>query len=180
MPASPEVPSIAAPIAAPVATSFRLAEPADVPALAALYADTARALGAWCYSPAQVAAWASFGADTPAFRDYVLGARTWVAEAGAGAAEPCPGPLGFCGIDAQGHVHSLYVRAGHNRRGLGTVLLAHALADARQRGLRHFSAWCTPFSEPLFARAGLVVVERPQAEFEGVSFQRCRMATPAD
>ncbi|MDP2005451.1 MAG: GNAT family N-acetyltransferase [Rubrivivax sp.] len=158
---------------------FRRATAADVPTLAAIYADAARTLGGWCYTPEQVAAWSAFGADTPAFRDYVLGARTWVALAGNGPQDGSAALLGFCGIDAEGHVHSLYVRADHNRRGLGTALLAHAMADARERGLCHFSAWCTPFSEPVFARAGLVVLERPTAEFEGVRFQRCRMATPA-
>ncbi len=159
---------------------FRLAVPADVPTLAAIYASAARELGNWCYTAEQVAAWSTFGADTPAFRDYVLDARTWVAlpaeAAEVGGAETV---LGFCGIDAEGYVPSLYVRPDHNHRGIGTALLAHAMADARQRGLRRFSAWCTPFSEPVFARAGLVVVERPLAEFEGVSFRRCRMATPA-
>jgi len=159
-----------------LSSTFRLATPADVPVLAALYAHTARTLGGWCYTPEQVAAWSSFGAHTPAFRDYVLGSRTWVAQRPEGA--DSEDLLGFCGIDAHGHVHSLYVRADHNRRGLGTALLAHAMADARERGLQHFSAWCTPFSEPVFARAGLVVVERPLAEFEGVSFRRCRMSTP--
>lgn len=163
------------------ALRYRLALPSDVPTLAALYAGAARALGSGCYSPEQVAAWASFGADTPAFRDYVLGARTWLALPVSAADGTGDGDtvLGFCGIDGEGHVHSLYVRADHNHRGIGTALLAHAMADARQRGLQHFSAWCTPFSEPVFARAGLVVVERPLAEFGGVTFQRCRMATPA-
>ncbi len=162
---------------------FRLAVPADVPTLAGLYASAARELGSWCYSPEQVAAWSAFGADTPAFRDYVLGARTWLAlpaEAVDGSEDGgAETVLGFCGIDAEGHVPSLYVCPDHNRRGIGTALLAHTMADARQRGLHHFSAWCTPFSEPVFARAGLVVVERPLTEFAGVSFRRCRMATPA-
>lgn len=151
---------------------FRLATAADVPALAALYADSARTLGSACCTPAQVAAWASFGADTPAFRDYILGADTWLADAADGS------PLGFCGIDGTGHVHSLYVRAGLHRRGLGTALLAHGMADARRQGQSHFSAWATPLSEPLFLRAGLLVVERAQSEFAGVSFQRCRLETP--
>lgn len=162
-----------------VSVRFRRATPADVPALAALYADTARRLGGACYTPEQVTAWAGFGADTPAFRDYVLGARTWVAQGAGSADADASGVLGFCGIDGEGHVHSLYVRADHNRRGLGTALLAHAMADARDRGQVHFSAWATPFSEPVFLRAGLVVVERPWAAFEGVGFRRCRMATPS-
>jgi putative acetyltransferase len=157
---------------------LRLATAADVPALAALYADAARALGPSVYSPAQVAAWAQFGRDTPAFRDYVLQARTWVAETTAGAP-----PRGFCGIAPlaadEGEVHSLYVRPGLMRQGLGSALLQHALADARQRGLRHFSAWATPLSRPVFERAGLGLVHTVVAPYEGVLFERYRVSTRA-
>lgn len=158
---------------------YRLATAADVPALAEIYAGAARALGPSVYGPEQVAAWAQFGSDTPAFRDYVLKARTWVAEADSGAA-----PLGFCGIGEDGHdgehhgeVHSLYVRPGHTRQGLGGQLLAHALADARGRGLQHFSAWVTPLSRPLFLRSGFELIETVVAPYEGVLFERYRVAT---
>lgn len=163
---------------------LRLATAADVPALAALYAEAARALGPGVYSPAQVAAWAQFGRDTPAFRDYVLHARTWVAE-GEGPAGAAP--RGFCGVaplaadagEVEGEVHSLYVRPGLMRRGLGSALLQHALADARQQGLRHFSAWATPLSRPVFQRAGFALVQTVVAPYEGVLFERYRVSTRA-
>jgi putative acetyltransferase len=147
----------------------RLATAADVPALAALYASAARTLGPRVYTPAQVDAWASFGADTPAFRDYVLGARTWVVADDAGQA------LAFCGIDDGGEVRSLYVRAGHTRRGLGRALLAHALRDAEARGQRRFAAWATPLSVTVFERAGFRLVARVTQDFQGVSFERLRV-----
>ena len=65
-------------------------------------------LGPQVYSAEQVVAWQCFAQDAPAFADYVLGASTWLAEDAAG-------PLGFCGIDAQGEVRSLYVRAAAMR-----------------------------------------------------------------
>ena len=73
--AAPEAP------AAPASSSpwhLRPATPADVPALAALYGNGARTLGRSCYTPEQVAAWASFGADLAGFADCVLKADTWV------------------------------------------------------------------------------------------------------
>lgn len=146
----------------------RLATPQDVPRLAALYAETARRHGAWCYSPEQVNAWAGFGADTPDFRDYLLGARTWVAEHDGR-------PLGFCGIDADGEVRSLYVQADHLRRGLGSALLAHALQQARAHGLEHFEAWATPFSVPVFRRAGFRLQRTVEQAWKGVVFERYRM-----
>lgn len=148
----------------------RLAGAADVPALAALYAECARTLGPRVYTPAQVAAWASFGADTPAFRAYVLGATTWIAEEAPGGA-----PLGFCGIDDGGEVRSLYVRPDRTRAGLGSALLAHALAAMRARGVRRFAAWATPFSRPVFARAGLGLVRTVVEDYQGVPFERYRV-----
>ena len=99
------------------ALALRLAAADDVPALAALYAHTARALGPQVYSADQVRAWQAFGQDTPAFRDYVLRARTWMGEDAKGA-------LGFCGIGADGEVHSLYVRADATRQG-GSLYAGH-------------------------------------------------------
>jgi putative acetyltransferase len=148
---------------------LRAATEADVPALAALYADTARALGSWCYTPQQVAAWARFPDDAAAFHAYVTGAQTWVAQDAAGRV------LGFCGVDAQGEIRSLYVAAGCVRRGVGSALLHHALAVAGQRGVQHFSAWATPFSRPVFERAGFVLARVATEPFEGVVFDRYRM-----
>jgi putative acetyltransferase len=148
-----------------------VATAADVPALAAVYADAARALGPLVYTPRQVAAWAGFGADTPAFRAYVLDAQTWVAEGGDGRV------LGFCGIGADGEVHSLYVHPADARQGLGARLLAHALAAARARGVQRFAAWVTPLSRPVFERAGFDLVQTVQADFQGVSFERYRVST---
>jgi GNAT superfamily N-acetyltransferase len=151
---------------------FRLALPTDVPALAALYADAARTFGPAVYSSAQVAAWASFGVPTPAFADYVLSARTWVANADGG-----PDVIaGFCGTDATGEVRSLYVSPASTRRGLGSALLAHSLTDARGRGVASFGAWATPFSRPVFGRAGFVLVKTVVEPYQGVLFERYRVA----
>ena len=179
-------PDPAAPATPPATTGapawrLRPATPADVPALAALYADTARGVGEWCYTPQQVAAWASFGQDLPGFADYVLKADTWLAEAQPGPGQAAgerdaQAPLGFSGIDPAGEVKSLYVRPGLMRRGLASQLLAHGLARAQARGTQRFAAWATPFSLPVFQRAGFVLVERVSADFAGALFERIRVA----
>lgn len=154
---------------------LRRATADDVGALGALYAATARALGAWCYTPPQVAAWAGFGDDLEAFRPYVLEPETWVAVDDDGAV------LGFSGVDAAGEVRSLYVRHDAVRRGIGSALLAHGLARGAERGLTHFAAWATPFSLPVFERAGFRLVDRVRADFHGAEFERLRVERrPAD
>lgn len=152
----------------------RLATPADVPALAALYRATALALGPQFYTAEQVRAWARSTDDAARFSAYILDARTWIAPGDDGR------PLGFCGIavhGAVGEVHSLYVRADATRRGLGTALLAHALGDARTQGARAFEAWATPFSRPVFERAGFALREVVTEPYQDVLFERYRMAT---
>ncbi len=156
----------------PLRPYFRQASAADVPALAALYALCARTLGPQVYGAEQVAAWASFGQDSAAFRDYILQSDTWL----VCAQDPAPNVLGFCSVDAQGDVHALYVHPGHGRRGLGTLLLAHALAQARAQGITRFAAWATPFSRPVFERAGLTLRATVCEPYQGVMFERHRVA----
>ena len=147
--------------------SIRLAGPDDVPALARIYREAAETFGPSVYSATQVRAWAAFGADTPEFREYVLGAKTWVAE--------CAGrPLAFCGIDDRGELRSFYVTPERTRRGLGTRLLAHNLADAAARGLTTLHTWATPFSRPVFERAGFRLAETVRMPYRGVEFERYR------
>ena len=148
---------------------LRQATAADVPALASLYTQAAVALGPQVYGPEQVRAWASFAQDGPQFAHYILSAETWIAEDGSGV------PLGFCGIARDGEVHSLYVHPSHGRRGLGRQLLGHALAHAAVQGVRRFSAWATPFSRPLFERAGFTLAEVRREPYQGVLFDRYRL-----
>jgi putative acetyltransferase len=157
-----------------VSPALRLATAADVPALAVLYRDTALALGPQVYTPAQVAAWARSTDDAERFARYILDADTWVADGDDGL------PAGFCGVavhDGVGEVHSLYVRATLTRRGLGSALLAHALAQARAAGATRFEAWATPFSKPVFQRAGFRLGRIVTELYQGVLFKRSRMGT---
>src|SRR5262245_20969017 len=149
---------------------FRLAGLADVPALAALYVNCAATFGPAVYTPEQVAAWRSFGEDRAAFHAYILGADTWVADDTAGGA-----PIGFCGISRAGEVHSLYVHPAAARRGLGLQLLRWALEQARERGVRSFAAWATPFSKPVFERAGFRLDRVSREPYNGVLFDRYHM-----
>lgn len=152
---------------------YRLATAGDVPALSALYRETALLLGPQVYSAAQAQAWASSTDDPERFARYILDADTWIAGEGID---------GFCGVALYGpkaEVHSLYVRAALTRRGIGGALLAHAMAQARARGATRFEAWATPFSRPVFERAAFEVERVVSEPYQGVMFDRIRMATPA-
>ena len=152
----------------PVPFDWRRAGGADVHELAALYRDAALRLGPLVYTPEQVAAWASFAADTAGFERYVLDPDTWVAERDGRV-------LGFCGVarsDDAGEVRSLYVVPEHTRLGIGTEMLARTLARAQAAGVARFAAWATPFSRPVFAAAGFVLARVVSEPFAGTLFER--------
>ena len=163
--------------APPSVHHWRAATEADLPALAALYRDAARVLGPQAYTPEQVAAWMCAPDDAAAFRAWILEADTEL------ACDAHDTPLGFCGISATGHVHSLYVRADRVRLGIGTALLERAIARALEgaperasrTGPMPLDAWVTPFSRPVFLRLGFRLTETVQAPFQGVMFERYRV-----
>jgi putative acetyltransferase len=132
---------------------IREAVEADVPLLAELYAGSVKMLAPGAYTPEQVAAWAGFAEDTEAFRRWALEARTLVMEDDSGI-------LAFCGVEATGHVASLYVRADRARRGIGTQLLQIALDPAGASGL------------PVFKRLGFAVVGIEKGACGGAMFER--------
>jgi putative acetyltransferase len=161
----------AAPDADAPVRRWRSATAADLPALAALYRETAATLGPLVYTPEQVAAWCA-AADADRFVSRMLNTDTELACDATGS------PLGFCGVGPGGYVHSLYVRADAGRRGIGSAMLARALARAQARGVTTFEAWVTPFSRPVFLRHGFRLAETVQAAFEGVMFERYRVVRP--
>lgn len=154
--------------------SWRPATAADVPVLAALYRSAAQQLGPLVYTPVQVAAWASFPDDEAAFRDYVLGADTWIAERPSDFA-----PQGFCGVSFDGErreLRSLYVAPQATRRGIGSEMLRRTLLRAGSTGARRFEAWATPISRPVFERQGFELAYAIEEPFRGTLFERYRVA----
>ena len=109
----------------------------------------------------------------------------------------CPGCARLCRLRADGHhlagrgrrraagllrhrrarrgAFAVRARFGHAPR-LGSALLAHALADARLQGQTRFAAWATPFSLPVFGRAGFALAHTLREPFQGVMFERYRVA----
>jgi len=58
------------------------------------------------------------------------------------------------------------------RRGIGSRLLGDALQRSRGRGVTRFAAWVTPFSRPVFERAGFRLVRTVVEPYQGVEFER--------
>jgi GNAT superfamily N-acetyltransferase len=132
---------------------IRYARPADVPALAALR-------GEWGVETGE--------ADDPAFRETF---RQWVGEHApthtAFVAEdggevvgmafladlPRP-PSAGVGRRLHGDLQSVYVRPGHRDRGVGTLLVARVVAEARRRGMTRLTVQSGTRAVTLYERAG--------------------------
>jgi N-acetylglutamate synthase-like GNAT family acetyltransferase len=157
----------------PVPFVWRPAAPADVFTLAAIYRDCALRLGPLVYTSEQARAWASFAEDEAGFRDYILGADTWIAERVGDSRA-----LGFCGAGRDGdlrEIHSLYVIPPMTRRGIGGAMLRRTLQRVEHEGAARFAAWVTPFSRPVFLAAGFQLAQTVDAPFAGVMFERYRV-----
>jgi len=152
---------------------IRRSLPSDLAAIERIYRDSIRSLGPSAYSPAQVVAWSGFADDRQAFRDWIATATTFVAL-------DEDRPIGFGGLQSSGRIASLFVAPDAMRRGVGTQLLEHLLAEARGRGFRVVTAHASDFSRPLFARYGFSVTDVEHTTVGGVEFSRYAMQSGSD
>ena len=159
----------AAPFDWPGPGTVRRAGARDVPALAELYRGTVARHAPARYTPEQVVAWAAAPDDTARFTAFVLEHHTLLLETNGQAAA-------FCGVGEEGYVASLYVSAGHTRRGFGSRLLAYALASRfAVCAMREFETAASFLSRPVFAAAGFDREHVEETLFNGVHFKRWRM-----
>jgi len=146
---------------------------ADAPAMAQLYFESARRLGARCYSPAQVTAWAPAPAD-PA---------TVVARAGDGRhtlVAVCDGAVaGYADLEPDGHIDHLYVHPDVAGRGVGASLIEAVLARARAAGIDRLHVEASENARPLFERLGFRVAHRSDFDVRGVAIHNYAMVREA-
>jgi putative acetyltransferase len=121
-------------------------------------------IGPTAYSAAQTQAWLDF-AGTSQFARYILDVATYVAELRGE-------PAGFCGIGRNGHVASLYVRATHSRRGIGSTLLCWAVASGPIASQAELHAEASEFSLPLFLKLGFSRITTEHVAHGSVQFAR--------
>ena len=152
---------------------IRRAEPADLPKLSRLYAQTVQAHGPGKYSIAQIEAWSNAALKEQEFASFILDAETWISEDELG-------PTGFAGLKMNGHISSLYVREDCVRQGIGNALLNHLLQRAKAHGISKVHTEASQFSKALFAKNSFVVVEEETIDYDGVDFLRWKMERSVD
>ncbi|AUC62184.1 putative aetyltransferase YafP [Cyanobacterium sp. HL-69] len=147
---------------------FRFALPSDIQALKSIYQKSVTELAPSLYTKEQVIAWSSFPDDTVKFTQFILKPDTYILENNQEI-------VGFCGLEKNGHIASLYIHPAHTRQGYGTNLLNYALNRGIQENISRFYSEASFFSQPLFKRCGFKVLEMETVKYGVVSFERYKM-----
>jgi ribosomal protein S18 acetylase RimI-like enzyme len=139
---------------------IRRARPDEADALTQL---ASRAKAVWGYPAAALDAWRDALTVTP---HKIESRPVWVFEASAG------GPvLGFHALrelaPADWELDDLWVDPAHQRRGVGSALMRHAVALARALGAHSLSIDADPNAEPFYAACGAVRIGAVPAPIAG-------------
>ena len=141
--------------------SVRPYQPADAPALSALYEASVRGLGARDYSDAQIEAWASLAPSPEALDGRMADGRTRLVALADGIA-------GFVDVEPDGHIDLLYVAPDAAGSGVARLLLETAEALAPISGASRLYAEASETARPVFERLGFSVLARRDFEVAGV------------
>ncbi|AFZ47480.1 Acetyltransferase, GNAT family [Cyanobacterium stanieri PCC 7202] len=147
---------------------FRLISTSDFVRVQKIYQNSVLKLAPSLYSPEQVMAWSLFPNNIQKFYSFVFNPDTYVIENKEEI-------IGFCGLEKDGHIASLYVDPSYNRQGYGTKLLQYVLEQGIKAKINRFYTEASFFSHPVFLRCGFVVLEMETVKYGVVSFQRYKM-----
>ena len=150
-----------------LAVSIRPYEPADAPALLALFRDAIRRVNSRDYNPEQIAAWASNDIDPIAWAGRFANRYAIVAEIDALA--------GFTELEPDGHIDRFYVSANHQRLGVGKALLEALVAEAHRTDISRLYTEASVTARPFFASQGFNVIAPQTVVVRDVEFVNFRM-----
>ncbi|MFP1679409.1 GNAT family N-acetyltransferase [Alloalcanivorax sp. C16-2] len=141
-------------------------EPADGPALVAVFQAAVHTTAADHYDANQRAAWAA-GADTPGFQEALADGLTMVAEWDGR-------PAAFAQL-VERRVTFVYVHPEAARLGIATLLYHHLEDEARIRGLDELVTEASLVARDFFTFLGFEVDGEESVQRRGVSLPRWRM-----
>lgn len=143
----------------------------DTVAIISLFRDTVQRINSRDYSPEQIDAWAPEDVDADSWRRRLDGKETFVAEENHKI-------VGFAELEANGYIDCLYCHADHQHQGIGSELLHHVEARARQAGLSCLEADISVTARPFFERNGFVLIRAQNVERRGVPLLNYYMKKP--
>lgn len=149
--------------------TLRHFQPADGPALAALFRASVLSLAAADYSPEQIRAWAD-AIEPQSFAERCVrkDKTTWVAELAGRIA-------GFSDLEPGGHIDMLYVHPDCRRRGVARALLRHIEAIARTAAMPRLYAEASITARPAFEAEGFRCLSAQTVTVRGQAMINYRM-----
>ncbi|MDX2282537.1 MAG: GNAT family N-acetyltransferase [Bacteroidia bacterium] len=150
------------------ALTIRPAQPADLPAIRALFRDTVLRICRRDYLPAQTEAWAQ-SADEPDLWVHRLESQHFLLALVGGE------PAGFASLTPGGYIDLLYVHADRQGQGTASALMDALMALAQRLGLQVLSADVSITARPFFGRRGFGVVSANRKLLRGQTFLNYRM-----
>ena len=147
---------------------FRLAIESDLTRLRDIFRQTVLKLAPSLYSSDQVTAWSLSPNNQERFCSFIFAPDTYLLIENDIT-------IGFCGLENNGHIASLYVDADYTRQGYGTKLLIYVLEKGVQQGITRFFTEASFFSYHVFLRCGFELVTMETVNYNNVLFQRYKM-----
>lgn len=148
----------------------------EEPALLAIFRAAVRTTAAGDYGAEQIEAWSPAHwspAQCERWIERVRALRPFVAEVDGVVA-------GYADLQDDGLIDHFYVSPDFARRGVGAALMSHALAQARERGLRSVHSHVSRTAQPFFARYGFETVAQRRPEVRGVEVPNAEMRLTLD
>lgn len=144
----------------------------DIPTLAQMVGETIVRVNSRDYDPQQIRAWAARATDLSRWEGLFGSGLAFFAARDDGFRG---GVAGVVSVDAQGYLHSLFVRAGRQGQGIATDLLRAAVGYARGCGARRMYSEVSRTARPFFLRRGWEQLAEQKVQVGGVWMTNFRM-----
>jgi GNAT superfamily N-acetyltransferase len=147
---------------------IRAFQPADTPILMQLFYDTVHQVNCCDYTPDQLDAWAPQTMSEVDWRSRLSQPMTLVAVQNAEI-------VGFCELALDGHIGCFYCHYQHQGQGVGTALLDHIEAIARQQSIPRLYTEASITARPFFERRGFETLGAQQVRRQGIVLRNYTM-----
>jgi putative acetyltransferase len=147
---------------------IRIAKPEDLTTLAQIYRNSVQQLAPQLYSSEQVKAWSQAPDNWEYFQQFIFNPTTYLWEQEGEI-------IGFCGLENNGHIASLYVAPQHTRKGIGTKLLKNVLHEGRKLDIKRYYTEASYLSKMVFERCGFIVYDEEYVKYGDVKFHRYKL-----